>query len=230
MKKFDPINIVLILRSGGDFKVSDVYLLAAHINKYWQGSLRPNIYCYTDLMQEELSVVGLTFRPLPHKAWRGWWSKLNLFSPELKNLRPFLYLDLDTAVIGSLSSFIPKEKAVTYFITLEDFYRKGKLASGVMWIPNTAYMDKIFAEWKKDPVAHIKRFRGDQNFIESVTKADAFWQQLFAPEAITTFKPNKVWRTELPENSSVVCFHGTPRIPQAAEKVEWVNDYKSYAI
>lgn len=232
MKK--PTNIILVLRSGGDFKFKDVYLLTTHINKYWQGVNKPNIYCYTDLVNEEQSVVGLTMRPLPHKEWRGWWSKMNLFSPELRELRPFLYLDLDTAVIDNISSFIPQEKDVTNFITLEDFYRQGALASGIMWVPNTAYMEKLYKEWIKNPAQIITKFRGDQNFIESIVKADIFWQKKFAPEAITTFKPRvngKVSpRTVLPISSSIICFHGKPRIPEAAKTVEWVNNYMNYAI
>lgn len=225
-------NIVLVLKSGGDFKFTDVYLLVTHINKYWSAPDRPNIYCYTDLVTEERKVVGLTIRPLPNPQWKGWWSKMNLFSPELKELRPFLYMDLDTAVIGTIDVFFPKKENQNNFITLEDFYRKGKLASGFMWIPNTAYMDKIYKSWISNSLAIMTKFarKGDQGFIETIVKANFFWQKIFAPLAITTFKPNRQWRREMPYNSTVVCFHGKPRIPEAAKTVEWVENYVSYGI
>lgn len=232
--KAQGTNIVIVYRSGGDFKFSDVYLLVAHINKYWKDANRPHIYCYADTVEEETHVVGLTIRPLPNKTWKGWWSKMNLFHPDLKQLRPFLYLDIDTAVISSLTRLVPKLK--NNFITLRDFYKPNHLASGVMWIPNTAYMDKIYAIWNKSPEVHIKKFRGDQNFIESVTKADKYWQEIFSnSDAVTTFKPlnkNKrpEWRVDHPVNSTVVCFHGKPRIPKAAETVDWVHKYINYAI
>ena len=223
-------NIVLIHRTGGDFKIADAYLLVSHIHKYWGAAMKPNIYCYSDSVDKEISVVGLTIRPLPNKEWKGWWSKMNLFSPELKDLRPFLYLDLDTAVLKSIKSLFPPEEQKDKFVTLSDFYRSTKLASGVMWIPDTAAITDLYSKWMIDTNRHIKRFKGDQNFIASVTKADVYWQDICQPEYITTFKPKGIWRTKLPAQSAVVCFHGVPRISEAAKTVEWVKSYTSYAI
>ena len=224
------INIVLIYRTGGDFKIADAYLLVTHIHKYWGAAFKPNIYCYSDSVSKELSVVGLTIRPLPNKDWKGWWAKMNLFSPELKSLRPFLYIDLDTVILKSIKSLIPPEEQKDKFVTLRDFYRPNNLASGVMWIPDTPAMTNVYSKWIKNPSRHIKRFRGDQNFIASVTKADAYWQDISQPEYITTFKPKGIWRTKFPAQSAVVCFHGIPRIAAAANTVEWVKEYTSYEI
>jgi hypothetical protein len=223
-------NIVLILKKGGDFNFQDVYLLVTHINKYWIGGNKPFIYCYTDLVTEQQSLVGLTLRPLPHPEWAGWWSKMNLFGKKLQDLRPFLYIDLDTAILDNIASILPAENERNHFITLRDFYRPAHLASGVMWVPRTAYMDKVYSTWLSDTKSHISKFRGDQNFIESVVKSDLYWQDIFPNEIITTFKPNRQWRTEFPLGSKVVCFHGTPRIREAANSVEWVKQYLNYAI
>ena len=219
-------NIALIHRTGGDFKIADAYLLVSHIRKYWGSSDVPSIYCYSDSVDKELKVVGLTIRPLPIPTWKGWWAKMNLFAPELKELRPFLYLDLDTAVLKSLKSLIPPEEQKDKFVGLRDFYRPNNFASGMMWIPDTKVMDDVYLKWLKNK----KRFRGDQNFIASVTKADIYWQDICQPDYITTFKPKGKWRTELPAQSAVVCFHGEPRIPKAAQTVDWVKRYVSYEI
>lgn len=228
------MNIILIHRTGGDFKIGDAYLLVSHINKYWEDEkVRPKIYCFSDAVEREVSVVGLTILSMPHPEWAGWWSKMNLFSDELKPLRPFLYLDLDTAVLKSIKPLFPPKEAENKFVTLRDFYRPNNLASGLMWIPDTPLMDKIFTEWIwfKRSGSRIARMRGDQNFIESVVKKpDLFWQDISTPDFITTFKPNGVWRTEFPDKSAVVCFHGKPRIPAAANSVEWVKSYVSYEI
>lgn len=225
-------NIVLIHKSGGDFRIADAYLLVSHINRYWEDErVKPNIYCYSDAVTREVSVVGLTIRPLPNPEWPGWWAKMNLFSDELKELRPFLYLDLDTAVLKSIQALFPPEKAINEFVTLRDFYRPNKLASGLMWIPAKFVIDIIYSKWEKNIKANIKKFKGDQNFIESVVgKPDLYWQDISQPDFITTFKPKGIWRTELPTNSAVVCFHGVPRIPVAAKSVEWVKSYVSYEI
>jgi len=221
-------NIVLIHKSGGDFAIADAYLLVSHINKYWDNEkTKPNIYCYSDTVKKEISVVGLTIRPLPNPEWTGWWSKMNLFTGELKELRPFLYLDLDTVILKSIESLFPPKEAENKFITLRDFYRPNKLASALMWIPSIPLMDTINVKWRNNK----KRFRGDQDFIESVVKKpDLFWQDISKPDYITTFKPKGVWRNEFPLESAVVCFHGKPRIPEAAKSVEWVKLYTSYAI
>lgn len=224
-------NIVLILKSGGDFKMSDVYLLVSHINRYWENKTnRPSIYCYTDLVTEEKEVVGLTIRRLPNAEWQGWWAKMNLFAPELKSLRPFLYLDLDTAVINSIESLVPPEEKQNQFITLRDFYQPQRLASGVMWVPDNAEIDKVHTEWLRNVESHTKIYRGDQNFIASITKADLYWQDVFPADYITTFKPNRQWRMLFPQTSAVVCFHGQPRIPTAALTVDWVKKYAGYEI
>jgi len=224
-------NIVIIHRTGGDFKIADVYLLVSHIRKYWDKLPLPNIYCFSDTTDKEINVVGLTILPLPNSEWTGWWSKMNLFSNELKKYRPFLYLDIDTAVLKSLTDLIPPDEAKSKFVTLRDFYRPNHLASGLMWVPDAAIIDDIYVEWGKAPSKYIKKFRGDQNFIESVIKqSDVYWQDISAPEFITTFKPGGKWRMSLPDKSAVVCFHGKPRIPVAAKSVEWVKSYTSYEI
>jgi len=226
----NAVNIVLIHRTGGDFKMADAYLLASHILKYWKTYPFPNIYCYTNSVSKELKTVGLTIRPLPNKDWKGWWSKMNLFSPELKDLRPFLYLDLDTVILKSVKTLIPPKEEKDKFVTLRDFYRPNNLASAVMWIPDTKIMDNIYSRWVVNSIIHSRKFRGDQDFIASITKADIYWQDICQPEYVTTFKPNGKWRTELPKQSAVVCFHGKPRIGEAAKSVEWVKSYVSYEI
>ncbi len=229
MKEAKQTNIVFILRTGGDFKLSDAFLLATHINKYWLGTIKPNIVCFTDKVLEESRLVGITLKPLPNKVWKGWWSKMNLFHPALRSLRPFLFMDLDTAVLGDLSKLIPPEEIADKFITLEDFYRKGKIGSALMWVPNSDKVNAIWDEWNAKPAVHITRYRGDQNFLENVSTADGFWQQMIF-DKVTSFKPNKKWLTVLPSEAKIVCFHGKPRIADAAEKVEWVSKYVNYAI
>ena len=175
---------------------------------------------------------------MPNDEWPGWWAKMNLFSPELKQLRPFLYLDLDTVVLQSLKDLVPPKDKQDKFVMLRDFYRPTQMASGLMWVPDTVLIDEVYKQWIKRPKTNIKKYKGDQNFISSVVKGkgpDLFWQDISKPNYITTFKPFNAkkrpeWRTEFPANSAVVCFHGKPRIPEAANTVDWVKDYVSYAI
>ena len=69
-----------------------------------------------------------------------------------------------------------------------------------------------------------KQFRGDQDFIRSVTRPDSFWQDL-AKDRVFSFKPSRTqWLVEIPRGAEVVCFHGKPR-PRQATHVAWVDQY-----
>lgn len=225
------INIVVVLRSGGDFTFQDVSLIITYIRNKWESKIPYQITCLNDRFETEQSLMGVTMKPFPVKAWKGWWSKMNLFSPELEDLRPFLYMDLDTAIISDVSKLIPNTEVLqNSFITLEDFYSPRHLASGVMWIPNGFKTNKIWNEWMRyNSNGKQKRFRGDQDFIRAVTSADTFWQRL--TDTIVSFKPLPRpirWRTEKPSTSTLCCFHGNPRIHKAAETVDWVKKYVRY--
>jgi len=218
----DKHTVVLILRTGGDFHFSDVSLLASSLQNSWGGSVPLEIVCFTNLVETEpLSLRGFTAVHLPNN-WPGWWSKMNLFSPALKKYRPFLYMDLDTLLIDGLDGIIP-EKDEKRFITLEDFYKPGRLASGIMWIPDTEKVDLIWKKWIRNPSLHMRKLRGDQDFIGRCTTADQFWQK--RTSLIGTFKPKGQWRITKPNNLSIVCFHGNPRIPKAAKTIPWVREY-----
>jgi hypothetical protein len=225
------INIVLVLRTGGDFSMKDVYLLITHLRAKWESESHCQITVLTDAVQEKQELMGFTLLPFPVASWKGWWSKMNLFSPELKNLRPYLYMDLDTAVIGNVAKLIPDSETLqNSLIMLEDFYRPRHAASGVMWIPNNRKTDLIWNKWiERNAIRNPKRFRGDQDFIGSVTSPDTFWQRLTT--SIVSFKPLPrpiKWRMIRPSETVLCCFHGNPRIPEAVEKVDWVKKYMRY--
>lgn len=209
-------NIVLVLRMGGRYGIADVMLILRNIHLTTENV---NVYCLTDVFTEETRLNHVTFLPLKHN-YPGWWSKMELFAPELENLRPFLFLDLDTVVNGSVEPVFPPYNQLFY--SLEDFYRPGGLASGMMFIPReNEKVKKIWDNWITFPNDHMKRFRGDQDFIqETIGKPDHF----FSDEMVTTFKPAGKLRTTRPIQP-VVCFHGQPTIWKAAETIEWIANY-----
>jgi len=206
-------TVVLVYKIGGDFSFKDVDLLATRLQDNYSGRLR--VICMTDFI-EPCKFSHIEFIPLTND-YLGWWSKLELFKPEMEQYRPFLYIDLDTAIVGNIDSVFPVDK-IDSFIALEDFYRKGMLASGMMWIP--AKNEKVKTIWDK----RSTKFRGDQDYIGSVVKADYFWQNI--TDKVSSFKPKGLgWLTELPKQISIVCFHGKPRPREASKSVKWVNDY-----
>lgn len=222
-------TIVLVLKSGGDFAFRDVELIAKHINGKWNSGLvdvKPRIICLWDKASQRYDLGNIELHPL-NNNWPRWWSRMTLYSPEMEQYRPFLYVDLDTVVvqdIGNIFDLVYKNYLENCFITLEDFYQKGKLATGLAWIP--AKSKKITDIWN----AWLKVGPGSSRmdyFLRSVVQQDKYWQEI--TNTIYNSKPKESgFLSTVPANADLVCFHGHPRIFEAAEasmSSGWVRDY-----
>lgn len=219
-------TIVVVLRSGGDFAFRDVELIARHINGKWRSENTPRIVCLWDKASQEYNLGNLEIVPLRNN-WPKWWSRMTLYSPEMEKYRPFLYVDLDTVIVQSLENLfnlVYFRQAESEYITLEDFYQKGQLATGLAWIP--AKSDKIKAIWNSWQKSGPGPSRMDY-WLRSVTKQDRYWQEL--TNTILDSKPRgQGFLPAIPQGADLICFHGNPRIFQAAEASMasgWVKDY-----
>jgi len=213
-------TVVLVLRNGKGFGFRDVELIARHINGKWKSETKPRIICFWDKASRTYELGNFELRPLTNGC-PGTWSRMVLYSPEVEELRPFLYVDLDTAVINSLENIFDLVTDPSMFITLEDFYQHGKLATGVVWFPaNSNKIRKVWSAWRK---TGAKAGRMDY-FLRKHIPPDAFWQSLTT--TIHDFKPRKGQPrlTEIPKGTNLVCFHGKPRIYNATE-VHWIEAY-----
>ena len=216
MKK--GINILLVLRTGGRYTINEVLLLSNLLRKHGKNV---NIFCINDLFDFKVRILKINFIPLPNPEWKGWWSKMNMFNPVFDYLRPFLYVDLDTLILDEYEKIIPKNK--NSFVTLEDFYRKGRLASGLMWVGNNEKVRKIWKEWFISPLLGVKTFYGDQEFIGSIVKADKYFQEYTS--LIDSFKPLPGMKPikEKPKDKAIICLHGKPGIAEVIKNYEWVK-------
>jgi hypothetical protein len=217
-------TVVLVLRSGGDFSFRDVELIARHINGKWRSETRPRIICLWDKATMSYDLGNIEIIPLTNN-YKGTWSRMQLYAPEMEQYRPFLYVDLDTAIIKSLENIFALIKEPDKFIVLEDFWQKGQLATGLVWFPaNSEKIKKVWEEWNKSVQA--QGFRMDA-FLRRCITPDLYWQQLTT--TIYDFKPKQmVVLKEVPEDANLICFHGKPRIFQAAEaslSLAWVRNY-----
>jgi hypothetical protein len=214
-------TIVLVLRSGGDFSFRDVELIARHIHGKWQSEERPRIICLWDKASIEYDLGNIKFIPLTNE-YPGTWSRIQLYSPEMEQYRPFLYIDLDTAVIGSLERIFDLVKDESQFIVLEDFWQKGQIATGLVWFP--AKSEKISKVWKEFKGATGTRMDA---YLRKVVTPDKYWQHL--TQTIYDFKPKDgKLLSQVPTNADIVCFHGKPRIFTVAEgslTIGWVKAY-----
>ena len=217
-------TIVLVLKNGKGFGFRDVELIARHINGLWQSENRPRIICLWDKASEHYNLGNIELIPL-RNPWPGTWSRMQLYSPEMEQYRPFLYVDLDTAIIQSLENIFDMVKDPTQFITLEDFYQKRQLATGLVWFPaGSAKISGVWKVWEKERTKTRKRM---DFFLRKVIQPDTFWQDLTT--TIHDFKPSKQPKlAEIPRKANLICFHGNPRV-FAARDIKWVDEYVSKA-
>lgn len=135
---------------------------------------------------------------------KGWWSKIELFSQEMEEYRPFLYIDLDSYVLGPLPEF-DSEK----FLMCREWWTGSfcKAQSSMMWIPK--HID-IFKYFKPE---HIHTKGGDQAWLQDY--CEGYIQDIY-PNLIGSYKLQKDCPT-----TTVVTFHGRPKPPDTEG---WAKD------
>src|SRR5574343_37844 len=145
--------------------MQDVELIARHINGKWQSPIRPRILCLWDKASQHYDLGNFELLPLK-TTLPGTWSRIQLYSPEMDQYRPFLYVDLDTAVVDSLEQVFATITDPSLFITLEDFWQKGELATGLVWFPKDC--DKIKKVWEAWKAPTGRRM---DNFVRQISPA-----------------------------------------------------------
>jgi len=162
---------------------------------YWEGNFKPG-NPYSPLWVEKLRAMvernlGIPFRfvclsnmpirlpgvkhiPLKHNL-PGWWSKMELYRPDIFNTDIVLYLDLDMVIIANLSPFI--DFLVTGMALVKNFnnWRPKKKAkypdvrqgynSSVMVFEQWVARD-IWDKFSEAPKKWMEMLRGDQDFLQ----------------------------------------------------------------
>lgn len=211
-------RIVLVLRESKDFTFEDVQLLRDRILEKWQDKDNLEIICIWDGVKKEHDLGILKLIPMTND-FPGTWSRMQLYSHEMEKYKPFLYIDLDTAIINNIEVLfdLVESKWRNDLIVLEDFYQKKKLATGLVWFPlNNQQTKMVWVSFKKTTGNRM------DYFLRKVIKKCVYWQDI-AP-GIISFKPDKKILQEVPNNTLLVCFHGNPRIPKA--EIDWVKKYR----
>jgi len=198
-----------VLRSGGEFLPEHVRTLVASIEQWWHPEDEvPRIAVLTDMPVDEYGLLGhMGVEKIPlHHMYPGWWSKMELFRPNLARLGDILYFDLDTVVVGDLAD-IAQVRTLTL---LQDFYRPTTLQSSLMYLPQEE-RPAVWKKWQRSPEMWMRKFRGDQDFLGPawVDRAER-WQALL-PGQVVSYKVHVKSQKQVPEDARVVCFHGRPR-------------------
>lgn len=147
----------------------------------------------------DVPVDGVQTIPLAHD-WPGWWSKLELFRPDIPG--DLFYLDLDTTVVNMPQ--MPDGDCV-----LTDFGDPNVIGSGLMYLTE-ATRARIWKDWMRAPDAHMRNHKkwpaGDQGFLLPHLKGAKRWQHI---AKVYSWKIH--CKRGIPADADVVCFHGKPR-------------------
>jgi len=199
----DPLTVVCVLRSGGDYGPEYVENLAQQVDENLARAY--TFVCYSDMV---FDIPGVVRIPLEH-AWPGWWSKMEAF----RAVGPSLYLDLDTAVLGSLDYtasriFKASAEGETAFWMLRPFRRGERWASGVMaW---TGDWSSLYLDFDYQQASTLL---WDQRWISKQVEAGGqeIWpvQELML-NPVYSYK-HHCRKDGPPSDASIVCFHGLPR-------------------
>lgn len=192
--------IACVLKSGGDYSVAHVISLYNSIVLSGNNNFR--FVCLTDF---NFQIEGIETIKLKHN-WKGWFSKIELFRKDIFN-EPILYFDLDTVIVGKCLNLISSDG----LLMIEDFFNKGKFASGIMsWNCDLSFLYEKFAEnpdyWIKD-YSNPPEKHGDQCFIRDFARPSFFNMQ-----GIKSYKKHvRHHGNKIPIDANVLCFHGKPR-------------------
>jgi hypothetical protein len=138
--------------------------------------------------------------PLTH-GLKGWWAKLELFAPENEKYRPYLYIDLDSFVFGTVDRYMGGDD----FVMVKDFNNVVPANSSVMWIPKD--VEHIWYKFSQNPEQVMADCggHGDQKYLGRF--ADRVWDK----EGIVSYKNDGV---DAP-SGTIMQFHGRPKMKDA---------------
>jgi hypothetical protein len=210
------LTVLCVLKSGGDYNAEYVRKLRDGVALHL--TIPHRFVCLSDVP------VPCERIPLRH-GWPGWWSKLEIFRPDVIT-GPTLYLDLDTIIVGNLDAVA----TIPYDFAMLNIREKDTKVgnSGAMWIakpfPNVY---ERFAEkpdyWIDYHVKHAHdRYMGDQAFISDCFPTIPKLNHAL-PGFFKSYKYDRL-QNERPTDCAVVCFGGPPRPAQAGGWVKqaWV--------
>jgi len=191
---------------GDKYSPGYVYNLKEMVEKHL--TIPHEFICITDH-----TLTGITTMR-PPKKWPGWWSKINLFSPEIAG-GPSLYFDLDIMILHNIDYLAGY--TCHPFAAPPNWAQSGHggIQSSVMaW--NGEYHEPyecLRKDWPGEPTAdgyrilNHKRFWGDQEYLWHLLGDD--WIRI--ENGIGSYKYHIQPTQGIPDWMKVCVFHGQPK-------------------
>lgn len=212
------------MRTGGEYKPSHALRLRKLCDLFTQRWRREHPPVEFRVLSDSEDPALSDARIPLQECWLGWWSKMELFRPTTLELgESALFFDLDTEIIGDLSTIIAWVEdlpADDKLYALSDFYRAGRssnkvaIQSSVMAWRRTQAFDEMFVEFSERADEWMPRvgLRGDQGFLEEMyfKKIIGFGSlQSVFPGIFVSYKVH--CGAGVPSTAHVAVFHGKPR-------------------
>lgn len=165
---------------------------------------------------------------------KSWWYKMQMFDPRYGITGPMLFFDLDIVVVASIDWIL--DLPLDRFWGVKDFrylWRadRHEINSSIMYWDQSRY-HWIWEGWtRQDRAATIKKFAGDQDYLNSVIPRDQIG--FLDPQKILSYRwqiKDGGWSNHtrshrspgaganIPAGSSVIVFHGDPKPHEVHEK------------
>lgn len=171
---------------------------------------------YSDALRAQvpgLVVLGEDRPFIEPDKFEKWWCKHELFRPENADLRPALFIDLDTYVMGDLTPILELPGDRLWLIA--DFNRPEKRSeSGLFIAPAGPVSDEI---WRKACLPQARNFYGDGAFLNTLPHSRITDEV----DGIMSYKVHRL--QESSKGARIVCFHGKPNPHEVGEG--WAKDF-----
>lgn len=189
----------MVLRAGGKHGYAPEHAerLAAQVDQFSPGT---SIVMLTDCHVDRRFCLPLQY------DWPGWWSKMELFRPDIHG--DLFYLDLDTTILKDIR---PMAKVNTLCAISHRGNPAKKMCSGVMYLP-AQYRKRTWERWMNyGPERAMRDFRGDQDFLAAQWGSRWARFEKLIPGCAVSFKYHVQPAKAVPKDTLMVYYHGYPK-------------------
>ena len=144
--------------------------------------------------------------------YRDWFCKIEILRPENRHLRPCLFVDLDTFVIGNIAPILELDPNTLWMI--KNFFQPARSESGLFIAPKDHISDLI---WERaESINLASTFKGDGDFLSGFSHR----RITDVVDRIYSYKADHLEQS--PRDARIVCFHGQPK---PLDLDNWARDF-----
>lgn len=185
------------------------------------------LLCFTDDprgISPDVETAPLPEITLPDRLRWHTWRKISVWQYPLADITgDVLFLDLDLVIVGPLDPFFDFEPG--RYVAIDNWTQRGQRVGNTSVFRFTAGRHAhIYDDFERDPMAVLRRWRIEQQYISDSIPDMAFWPRQwcvsFKHSLLPTWPLNFIMPARLPSDTKIVAFTGQPK-PHHAMKGKW---------